>query len=552
MTKFSSIFDIRKAAVFLVLVNLLCFNHILEVRNEEPRRAIVTIEMMESGDFIAPQIYAEPYYNKPPLYNWVLAGSFSIFGTSEWALRLPGVLSFLMIGFLLYRFCRKEFTEDTAMLIAFGFLTSGDLLFFGTINAGEIDLFYSLVVVIQALLIYKYGKEGKYLQLFIYTYLLTAVGVLTKGIPSLAFQALTLLGYFIVYKKFWKLFSWQHFMGIGVFAGLMASYFWYYSQNNDLNAFLSQQFKEASQRTGNEYGMGETIKQFLIFPLTLIEKMFPWSLLAIGLFSKDVRQYFKDHPIAKFSLIFIAANIIIYWTAPHLRIRYIFMFFPFILIIILGNLDKIKWESKLMKVPIYIYLVGIGGVGLGMIVLPFIPNISSVFAICVGVILFGIMVVVTYKAIKIRGQRKMLWYLVFALLIGRLGYNLMVLPAMSVLNPDLNYRTFVDEIVDKAAGRPVYLSGVPDIIEPDIQLFGKVLYQDQIIYPPSIPFQIPYYYAHKTDDIIRYQALPEDREAVYLMFERDLSLVGEPVNYLYEFEANNTNLQVVLFDFNVD
>ncbi len=69
----------------------------MEPRGAEARRALVTFEMMQNGDMMKPYLHGHPYFNKPPLYNWVLAFFFTAFGSmSEWVLRLPGVLSLVL------------------------------------------------------------------------------------------------------------------------------------------------------------------------------------------------------------------------------------------------------------------------------------------------------------------------------------------------------------------------------------------------------------------------------------------------------------------------
>ena len=64
------------------------------------------------------------------------------------------------------------------------------------------------------MLVFHYGEQKKYWQLFLFTYLLTAAGYLMKGLPSLAFEAFTLLTYFFYTKRFKVLFYIQHFAGI--------------------------------------------------------------------------------------------------------------------------------------------------------------------------------------------------------------------------------------------------------------------------------------------------------------------------------------------------
>ena len=75
----------------------------MEPRGAEARRALVTFEMMQNGDMMKPYLHGHPYFNKPPLYNWVLAFFFTAFGSmSEWVLRLPGVLSLVLTSLVFY------------------------------------------------------------------------------------------------------------------------------------------------------------------------------------------------------------------------------------------------------------------------------------------------------------------------------------------------------------------------------------------------------------------------------------------------------------------
>jgi 4-amino-4-deoxy-L-arabinose transferase-like glycosyltransferase len=81
------------------------------------------------------------YYNKPPFYIWVIGASFSLFGTiNEFALRFPGISSLLLTAYIIY-FIGKDYLNKRVALLGAGiFLTMADLLFYGSINAGEIDL----------------------------------------------------------------------------------------------------------------------------------------------------------------------------------------------------------------------------------------------------------------------------------------------------------------------------------------------------------------------------------------------------------------------------
>ena len=50
---------------------------------DEPRYAWIARDMAESGDWITPRLYGQPWFEKPPLYYWGAAVSFKLFGVTE-------------------------------------------------------------------------------------------------------------------------------------------------------------------------------------------------------------------------------------------------------------------------------------------------------------------------------------------------------------------------------------------------------------------------------------------------------------------------------------
>ena len=131
-------------------------------------------------------------------------------------LRVPTVLSFVLLAFVNFQVNRRKLGDKVALLSSLLFLTSTDLLFYFSFQ-GEIDMFYSLIVYFQITSILLFFEKKNYRSLFIFSYLLVSIGVLTKGIPSIAFQAITLLAFFIYHKRFKELFSFWHFIGFGLF-----------------------------------------------------------------------------------------------------------------------------------------------------------------------------------------------------------------------------------------------------------------------------------------------------------------------------------------------
>ena len=82
-----------------VIGPLLAARHIPLVDPDEGLHASIAQEMVESGDWTVPRVLHEPYVERPILYFWAIAASLKIFGMSEAAVRLPGLL-FGMLGTL--------------------------------------------------------------------------------------------------------------------------------------------------------------------------------------------------------------------------------------------------------------------------------------------------------------------------------------------------------------------------------------------------------------------------------------------------------------------
>ena len=65
------------------------------------------IEMVNSGHFLTPFLNGEPRLKKPPLVYWIMAGLASLFGTSLFLARLPGVVFSLKLALAVVELARE-------------------------------------------------------------------------------------------------------------------------------------------------------------------------------------------------------------------------------------------------------------------------------------------------------------------------------------------------------------------------------------------------------------------------------------------------------------
>ncbi len=116
---------------------------------DEPRYAWIARDMAESGDWITPRLYGQPWFEKPPLYYWGAAVSFKLFGVTEAAARLPSALAALMgtlaLAWLAWRVYGAETARwlllllpTTVGMIGFSHAAATDMPFSGTLTCAMV------------------------------------------------------------------------------------------------------------------------------------------------------------------------------------------------------------------------------------------------------------------------------------------------------------------------------------------------------------------------------------------------------------------------------
>lgn len=339
----------------LLLLPALLINLGLQVINDdEAIRTIVAIEMDFSGDYIVPTWNGVEYRSKPPVYNWVLVATYKILGGfSEWNARIPNILFLLGFGFVIYFFSKKHFSREYSVLNALLFITCGRILFWDSMLS-YIDILYSLVTFSSFMLIFHLYEKKKFWQLFLWSYVLAGIGFLLKGFPSILFQGITIVVYF-VYKKNWKkLFSLEHLVGILAFVLLVGSYYLSYIQRADLSKTMDSLLYQATLRTAMEdrYNVYQLISHIFTYPLENIYHFLPWSIMVIYLFQRGIIGQIKKEPFILFCALIFISNILVYWFSIEVYPRYILMLMPLVFSIFL-YFHKIHYDKESIYYKIY-------------------------------------------------------------------------------------------------------------------------------------------------------------------------------------------------------
>ncbi|MFN3939815.1 MAG: ArnT family glycosyltransferase, partial [Chitinophagales bacterium] len=315
--------------IFILIPPAFLFNYgLMPLVQDEPTRALIAKEIEISGNYIVPTINGEYYYNKPPVYNWIIAAIMHVSPeVNAFLIRLPAILSFFIFTFCVYRFAAPYLGKIPALMAALFNLTYGVWLFYGSL-LGYIDNTFSLLVFCSFIAIYKYIHQDAYWKLFIVSYLLVAMGFLLKGMPALVFQGLTLVSVFVVEKKWKHLFKLPHLAGVFVFLFVVGTYFYCYARYNSLDPFFKTIWTESSKRTVLEKSYLDSFLYLFVFPFKQIFELLPWSLLILFCLRKESLAAMRHDKFIRFCFVVLLANSIPYWLSPDTQARYIQMLYP--------------------------------------------------------------------------------------------------------------------------------------------------------------------------------------------------------------------------------
>lgn len=429
-----TIFSQNKLLEFVCVVGLLIafLSYLgylpLDPESDESRRALVTAEMIISHDYLTPTINAEIYLNKPPLYNWIVAGYFKIFGDySMFAFRLQVIVAVFITGLLIYFFTKKYTSHLIAFFTALAYMSNGRLLIYESLY-GYIDTTFALAVYANLMLIFYFGEKKKYYALFISSYLTCAIAFLLKGVPAIAFQGISLISYFTLKKDFKKLFSLPNFIGLIVLLLLIGSYYFNYFSNNHFSPeiLFNNLLNESAQRTFIQYGFEPTIKHVFTFPFEMLYHFLPWTIFLIACIQKSFWAAIRKNKFIQYLFLIFAANIPIYWFSVDVYPKYVFMFVPLVYGIAFYfyfNLNKDAWQRKAINV---IMISACVIMLLASLIVPFTKTVDVLeypfLQIAFLIVTLGTCALISFK------KKYSVYAFLAAVVLARISFNWFVLP----------------------------------------------------------------------------------------------------------------------------
>jgi 4-amino-4-deoxy-L-arabinose transferase-like glycosyltransferase len=255
---------------------------------DEGRYAEIPREMLESGDFLTPTLDYVKYFEKPPLFYWMVAGSMAVFGEKERAARLVVGLAALATVLVTVGFGARILRRRTAVLGGWIYATGLVPLALGRLLTldGPFSLF--LASSWAAWYLGYAAPPGRAKRgWMVLSWVCLGLATMTKGPVAILLSALLVIA-FVVLRRDWAALR-ATFGAAGLLAFAVVTVPWYVMvslRNPEFAHFFF--FVQHFQRfTGSS---AEHVKSFFFFFPILPAGLGAWALIGVAALVKGVRD----------------------------------------------------------------------------------------------------------------------------------------------------------------------------------------------------------------------------------------------------------------------
>jgi 4-amino-4-deoxy-L-arabinose transferase-like glycosyltransferase len=320
----------------------------------EPLFTEAARQMTVTGNWITPYFNEVTRFDKPPLIYWFMAICYQLFGTTEWAARLPSAIAAtLLTGFSFYTIKRITQQQFLPYLVSAIVALNLQNWFFGRL--GYSDMLLSICFGGSLFSFFLgYTKNSRWYWAF---YVLMALGVLTKGPVGIVLpSAIALIFLFCVRKL--------NFREIKVIPGLLIflliSIPWYvlaYIQNG--SAFIDSFFgiHNAARFTSV---VNQHSGPWYYHSLIVLGGCFPWSLCLPAAIARVLKQRpwtERTQQLGLFALIWFGVVLGFFTIAVTKYITYTLPLVPAVAILVGLWWNDQDRQSLALKLTVFVSIV---------------------------------------------------------------------------------------------------------------------------------------------------------------------------------------------------
>lgn len=318
---------------------------------DEGRYAEIPREMLASGDFVTPRLNGVLYFEKPPLYYWLCAGSIAALGKNEFAVRAVSALAALT-GVLLTFFLGRSMSGHRvgvygALIVAVSPLWG----LLGRTNA--IDMTLSMLILAALACFWWASRESGARRMLAWHGLAaaSALAVLTKGLIGIVIPG-GVIFFYILFARRWTLLKRVPWLsGILLFAAVAVPWHVLVARRNP--SFLWFYFVHEHLMRYTTTVHARTAPWWFFVPVVLLGIM-PWSGLlpaAVKLFARNGAGQRRDD--ATFLACWSGFIFLFFSASSSKLIPYMLPTVPAFAILVAMALDRAEREPATRKAGAY-------------------------------------------------------------------------------------------------------------------------------------------------------------------------------------------------------
>lgn len=315
---------------------------------DEPVYAQTAREMLQSGDFLSPRIYGDFWYDKPPLYYWLVAAMQALLGFSEFAARFPAALMGSLTVLVLYVSVTRLLNERAGFWSALILATSVEFFYLSKAAVTDTTLLFFLTSALLAFLHRKYWLM----------YVLMALGTLVKGPIAIVFPGAIIFLYLLCLGRLREILEMHVVRGLLLYLLLAGP--WYYAMYTVhgqvfIDTFLG--FHNLTRFTTAEHA--DRVVFWYYLPVLFLG-FFPWT----GLFCQSVKASISESRIDEMRLLLFMhvwwIFVFIFFTVCQTKlVSYILPLFPALAVLVGWNISRMLLKFR-HNTTFYSWMVGSG------------------------------------------------------------------------------------------------------------------------------------------------------------------------------------------------
>ena len=257
---------------------------------DETRYVRIAQEMLNSHSYYAPTINGNLFLEKPPLFFWLEDFSFILFGTSEWAARLPMAIVASFGVFMTYYFGKSFVNNRFGLLSAFTLGTS--VIYVILSHIAILDLLLSVTMMVSAyfgiMTLFSQGRQNC-LQWMCF-YIFSALSMLSKGLPGVIIPFAVVFLAYLFSKRLKDLFDFKK-IGIGLIIMMIVLLPWHLMMckmhgETFINEYI---IKHHIARFFNSAGINRKEPFFFYIPVVFVS-ILPFSFTLLTILTNEIRK----------------------------------------------------------------------------------------------------------------------------------------------------------------------------------------------------------------------------------------------------------------------